>query len=233
MIGYIYNNGNPFGFTLMLFAAIVVIVLVLIQNAKTRKMHTDTIIDFSLRNNLKYAPDDNLSVINRYYFSKLMGQGHDKRAENLVYGKIKDRDFIFFDYRYRTGSGKNEQSFEFGVASVELPIIFSDLYIRAENVMDKIAGAIGFNDINFESEEFNRAFYVKSSNKKFAYDIINSAAMQLLLENREWIIELNSNSILFYKSRIFSVEDYEKVSSFANNFIDIIPEYIMNPIQRN
>ena len=232
-MGYTNNTVNSMMPLLMFFAAAVIIILVLIQSAKIKKIRIDAIIDYCFRNNLQYSQDDNLSVVNRYYFSKLMGQGHDKHAENLVYGKIKNRDFIFFDYKYQTGSGKNEQSFEFGVVCVEMSVMFSDLYIRAENVLDKIAGAIGFDDINFEFEEFNRAFHVKSSDKKFAYDIINSAAMQMLLENREWIIEFNSNNILFYKSRIFTVEDYERISSFANKFIDIIPEYIMNPIQRN
>ena len=47
--------------------------------------------------------------------------------------------------------------------------------------MDKIAGALGFHDINFESSEFSRKFHIKCADKKFAYDVIHPRMMEFLL----------------------------------------------------
>ena len=59
-----------------------------------------------------------------------------------------------------------------------------DLLIRPEGFFDKVAGAFGFDDIDFESEEFSRAFFVKSSDKRFAYDVLHPRMLELLMAER-------------------------------------------------
>ena len=100
MIGYGDYNGNPA--MVFFFAAIVIVVIIyaIIQSAKKKQLHSDAMLDFTLRTRLEFSPYDILSVINRYSYAKLMQQGHDQEASNLIYGKLKDRDFIFFDYTY-------------------------------------------------------------------------------------------------------------------------------------
>ncbi|MCZ6810529.1 MAG: hypothetical protein O7D97_00875, partial [Planctomycetota bacterium] len=56
-----------------------------------------------------------------------------------------------------------------------------DLLIRREGMFDKLAGAFGFDDIDFESAEFSKRFYVKSPDKRFAYDVIHPRMMEFLL----------------------------------------------------
>ena len=58
-----------------------------------------------------------------------------------------------------------------------------DVLLRREGLFDRMAGALGFDDIDFESVEFSRRFHVKSSDKRFAYDLIDAGMMQFLLQD--------------------------------------------------
>ena len=57
-----------------------------------------------------------------------------------------------------------------------------ELFIRREGFFDKIAGFLGFDDIDFESAEFSDRFIVKSKDKRFAYDVIHPRMMEFLLD---------------------------------------------------
>lgn len=55
--------------------------------------------------------------------------------------------------------------------------------IRPENVLDRIAGGFGFDDIDFESKQFSDAFYVAGSDKRLIYEILSPRMMDFLLKD--------------------------------------------------
>ena len=65
-----------------------------------------------------------------------------------------------------------------------MPIASPGLTIANEQWGHKLIDALGAEDIDFESDEFSRAYWVKSSDRKFAYDALHPRAMQALLEHR-------------------------------------------------
>jgi hypothetical protein len=66
---------------------------------------------------------------------------------------------------------------------VVLPLVgVPDISIRRENSVDRLASAIGIDDIDFESAEFNSLFRVRSSSKRFAYDLIHPRMMEFILK---------------------------------------------------
>src|SRR5436853_481423 len=69
------------------------------------------------------------------------------------------------------------------------------------------ARQLGLHDIEFESDEFNRAFQVKCPDPKFANDVIDSRMMQWLLTARErWAFELSESYLLCYAKRMKPLE---------------------------
>ena len=90
------------------------------------------------------------------------------------------------DYHYQTTSSNGKQTTThhhyFSYCLIELPYAsLPDLRIRREGIFDSLAGAFGFDDIDFESAEFSKRFHVKSSDKRFAYDVVHPAMMEFLL----------------------------------------------------
>ena len=90
-----------------------------------------------------------------------------------------------FTYKVTTSSGKSTTTTTYRFSYLILHMPWSgvpDLLIRREGMFDKIAGVLGFDDIDFESAQFSRRFHVSSTDKRFAYDVIDPRMMEFLLK---------------------------------------------------
>ena len=77
------------------------------------------------------------------------------------------------------------------------------LVIDKEGFFSKVAQALGYDDIDFESHEFSRKFRVRAPNKKFAYDVCNGRMIEYLLSNSDLSIEIQCVVMaISFKSRL-------------------------------
>ena len=183
---------------------------------------------------LNYSGDESWSLWGKstdkdriYSDISLFQQGSSPKAYNIVSGN-KDRCYVdIFDYTYRTGSGKNRRAHYNSVCTLTIPQRFRSLHIRSEGFFDKIAGAIGFDDIDFESKEFSSKYYVKSDDRKFAYDIIHPQMMEFLLATTPPLIEINGKYMAFYIARKIKPAEYIGLYNFTMEFYKKIPNYVL------
>ena len=182
---------------------------------------------------LSYEPKD-LSGKDRIYSSiSLFNKGDAHQASNIISGNKEGAYVDIFDYQYSTGSGKNRTTHLVSACILKIPQQFRTLYIRPENFFDKIAGAIGFDDIDFESKEFSSRFYVKSNDKKFAYDIIHPQMMEFLMRfNRMPLIEITGCYLAFYYQSVIEPEAYIGLYNFAREFYNKTPHYVLEECRR-
>ncbi len=103
----------------------------------------------------------------------LFQRGSSRKAEHLIGGSKDGCNVDLFDYQYTTGSDKDETTYNYSVCVLTVAQDFKSLFIRTESFLDRIAGAVGFDDIDFESKEFNNKYHIKSNDKKFAYGVIH------------------------------------------------------------
>jgi hypothetical protein len=158
-------------------------------------------------------------------------RGHSQEASNVLYGVYGSREVVAFDYEYVTGSGKNRTTHHFSACVHSLECAFPRLMIRPEGFFDKVADVIGFEDIDFESEEFSRKFRVTSDNRKFAYDVCHPQMMEWLLANRGWHVEFAGGcSVLMTDSR-WSLEEFRAALDFTVKFFEMIPEFVWKQYQ--
>jgi hypothetical protein len=163
----------------------------------------------------------------RYPNFSCLHRGDNRYACNIMTGGIAGRVFLGCDYNYSTGSGKSRHDYEFSLIIVNSPILLERLLIRPENFADKFAALVGFDDINFESAEFSRKFFVKAPNKKWAYAIIHPRMMEFLLSMPQFFIEFDSLSVIVYREDKFSVADFENAVNLINGIFDRIPDYVI------
>lgn len=95
-----------------------------------------------------------------------------------------------------------------------------------EGIFSKIAQAVGYDDIDFESHEFSRKYCVRSRNKKFAYDICNPRMIEYLLANRDLTIEIENRALgIGFDSRL----DPSKIEVNLKRLVRVrrlIPDYV-------
>jgi hypothetical protein len=182
---------------------------------------------------LQFSTERYYGFDDRYPAFNCLQQGSDRYAYNVITGQLADREFLGFDYHYTTGSGKNRQDHHFSAIILQSPILLKPLLIRPENFLDKITEFAGFNDIDFESAEFSRKFYVKSPDKRWAYDVIHPRMMEFLLAAPVFTLQFDLTYIMASRSTTFSVTDYESAVTVIEGMLERLPEYLVKQQQAN
>jgi len=152
--------------------------------------------------------------------------GDSRKGYNVLWGEHNGRELMAFDYQYSTGSGKSRHTHYLSAAVVTLGCRFPELFIRPENFFDKIAAVVGFDDINFESHEFSKRFYVKCRDRKFAYDVITAPMMEYLLSVPGWSLELDGADAMIWTGRTWKPEEFRAAVAVLQGFFDRVPRFV-------
>ncbi|MFK7760470.1 MAG: hypothetical protein AB8C13_11070 [Phycisphaerales bacterium] len=209
-----------FGFV----AAMIVYIIKASEEAKRRAAARIAAMQaLAAEHGLSFVPHLDSEHDERYYHFGVFQRGFDKFAYNSISGeielaigdgwsgaglgatgKVQTGDFKYktrettttTDSKGRTTTRTRIVNHAFSYFILELPFEeVPDLMIRREHLFDKIASAFGKNDIDFESAEFSRKFYVKSGSRKFAYDVIHQRMMEFLLETKPGIVDMEQGRI--------------------------------------
>lgn len=109
------------------------------------------------------------------------GTGSGRRVSEVLVGRYADRPAVSFAYRYTTGSGDDRQTHTFHVVALSLPAWLPGLQLTPQGLGARIVTALGGQDIELESEDFNRAWRVEARDAKFASDVLHPRTMERLL----------------------------------------------------
>lgn len=180
-----------------------------------------------------------MRLIDMFQGFEPFGTGLRPCASDAVVGSRNGRDYYFFDYQYETESTHTDSegrthtdktTHSFGIVAVRHPLNMQPLVICHESFFDRIAGALGFKDIQFESNEFNRRFKVSGPDEKFAFDILHPKAMEYLMSLPDRFWQISGPFLLIYRNGDYSVGEYDSVMREIDSFLDLIPEYVKQDI---
>jgi len=112
--------------------------------------------------------------------------GRARRSSNLLRGTFGGRDVEVFDYSYTTGGGKNQHTSLQTVVHIEDPALSLPWFsVRPENVMHKMMGAFGYQDIDLpENPEFSKRFLLRGSDEAAIRERFVDALPDILDANR-------------------------------------------------
>jgi hypothetical protein len=217
------DNAFPVVVPLAIIAAIVLVIVASVMSARARRQEMSNLAQ---QLGLDFFAVDMFSIPETYSGCNLFTRGHSRRAYNILSGRAGAYGLKAFDYRYTTGSGKNSQTHFLSAVIIDTNIGFIPLSIRPESFFDRAAAAIGFEDIDFESEEFSRKYYVSSPDKRFAYDVINPKTMEFLLAHPGWSVNLFTCSIMISTGTRFSPAQFRGAIIFGEKFLGLLPDYL-------
>jgi hypothetical protein len=182
---------------------------------------------------LSFNPAEDTGIAKQYRFLNQLCVGDNRYAFNVLSGKYKDKDILAFDYHYETSStdakGNHEtHDYYFSFFILNLPASFPELLIVREGIFSKIAQALGYDDIDFESYEFSKKFCVRSKDKKFAYDFCNAKMIEYLLANEDLNIEVENNALSIASNRELKPENIEPNLDRLVTIRSLMPEYLFS-----
>jgi hypothetical protein len=222
--------GSIFFLLLALLAVVVISVAIYgIYSAAKRKRE---LAAWAQARGLVFSEERVPGLDNQFSAFECLKRGDDRYAFNTMEGNYADRRFFGFDYHYETHSTDSKGHREthdhyFSAAMTWSDVPLKPLVIRPESILDKLAGFVGFEDIDFESAEFSRKFYVKSPDRRWAYDVIHARTMELLLAMPQFHIQFDRDCVMAWRDGTFSPADFEAAAEVIRGMLDRLPEYLV------
>ncbi len=174
-----------------------------------------------------FNPEQDEAFAEGWGFLSRLNHGTNRYAFNVMRGTYQEQALFIFDYHYQTGSGKNRQEHYSTVFMLVCKHVFPHLTIAPETLGEKLAAAVGLgDDIKFESAEFSRLYYVRSTDKKFAYDVCHPQMMEYLLQHPGLKIEMEGPALLLVFEPQLPVEKIETSLQQLAGIRSQLPEYL-------
>jgi len=217
-------------FAVVIFIVFVaaMIVLGVHQAAKRRK----ALSTWANAHELSFDADKNFSFDKRFEAFDCLCKGSDRYGHNIMRGDWHGRQMEAFDYHYETsstnskgGSSTTDHHFSAVILASEMPL--KPLFIRPEGFFDKITEFFGYDDIDFESAEFSRTFYVKAPEKRWAYDVIHPRTMEFLLAGPRLTIQFDRHHVIAADTSRFSPAEFQRAADVIAGILDRLPEYVI------
>ena len=216
---------------LMLFAFIAGAIAIAVGSYLAKKKRREGFAVVATQLGMEYWPEDPFGMLAEPF--ALFQRGDGQGIENVIAGTYESIDTKAFDYWYYEESTDSKGSrtrtyYRFDCVVVPIDAACSPLTIDNENVLTRLADALTFHDIQFESEDFNRAFNVKSPDKKFANDFLDARMMQWLLRHGEGTaFEIMGDRLLSYRRKLPPME-IVTLLGFSKAFLDHVPSVVFS-----
>lgn len=136
-------------------------------------------------NGLTYARRDVSGILGLPF--AFFRQGDRRGVENVISGhlageRVRVFDFFTVDVSTDAQGHRQERTRRYTCAVTELTgVWWPAVSIAPETMMSRLEDKVGLADIQFESDDFNRRFDVRSKDRRFAFAMIDPRMMSWLL----------------------------------------------------
>jgi hypothetical protein len=159
------------------------------------------------------------------------GTGSRRRAKNILVGAYCDREILYFDYSYQTesGSGDNRRTttHNYAVWVVRLPSALPPITVGPEGIFGgRVAGVLGFGDLQTESEDFNRMFKVRCDDHRYGMALIHPRMMEHLMNVHGLQFRIDGDSLICWQ------EDHPDVDTITPRLdtlfqtVELVPSFV-------
>ncbi len=162
----------------------------------------------------------------------LFTQGDGRGCENVLWGEWDRLPIRLADYWYYEESsdskGRATRSYRrFSVGLVELGWSVPHVSVRPEGVTSRVADHMGFRDLQFESDRFNRVFQVEADEREFAYQLLDQRMIAWLEPLEGFGFETTGRYLLVWSDRL-EPDDLTALLAAAKGFRDRVPRLVWN-----
>jgi hypothetical protein len=159
------------------------------------------------------------------------GEGDSRHAANILDGTFRDRAMVAFDYSYETHSTDSKgntttTTHRFAICALALPAALPSFELVPEGFLGRVGTMLGMQDIELESEDFNRRFRVRCDEPKLAYDLLPARTMQALLARPALHVRLHGADALCWEDGSHSPSELLARLDTLSTLLDGVPDYV-------
>ena len=159
------------------------------------------------------------------------GQGDDRTACNVLTGAFRGRGMVAFDYSYETHTTDSQghtstTTHRYAICAVALPAPLPSFELVPEGFLGRVGTMLGMQDIELESEDFNRRFRVRCEEPKLAYDLLPARTMEALLARPALHVRLRGTDALCWEDGSHSPSELLARLDTLSTLLDGVPSYV-------
>jgi hypothetical protein len=216
---------------LIIIPIVAIIALVAWWAWQQKKKRRADLATFATQYGLQYQADDPFGLLG--YGFRLFSKGDGRGCENVMWGEwqglpIQEADYWYYEQSTDSKGNTSRNYSYFSVVVGTLPLDMPWVTIERENVFTRFADHLGFHDLDFESEEFNRRYQVKAKDRAFAYKLVDARMIRWLESSGgAFGFEVSGPNLLVFCKRL---KPFELVPLFgtAKAFPEHIPRLVWN-----
>jgi hypothetical protein len=200
-----------------------------VTSRRRRAARSAAYMQLAQARNFRYAAADGLDTLQEPF--DLFTTGDDRGIDDIVWGTDADGVPVrLFDFwymvRHHNGRTTTEEYHRFTCVLAELGTRWPHLIVRPESALHGIRDALGFPDIQLESDEFNRRFDVRCTDARFASAFLDPRMMQFLLGSASDVrLEVGGTWLLTTVNRV-DIDDLTRLLAFAHDVRAQIPAVV-------
>ena len=214
---------------------VVVIIAVIVAAAwwsyAQRQKRREELLAFATQYRLELSREDRFGLTS--YPFPLFRQGEGRGCENVLAGTwqglpVKEADYWYYTESTDSNGRKTRTYHRFSIVLADLTCAVPNVSIHRESLLTKMADHLGFHDIDFESEDFNRRYQVKAADREFAFKLVDDRMMRWLLStDGSSSFEVNGSDLLVWCRRLKPTE-LVPLFGTAKAFVDHVPNLVWN-----
>lgn len=226
----------PGGIVALFILGLLVVIALAIYSAYATAKRRNELAAWAQSKGLAFSQERVRGLDYRFALFDCLRQGDDRFGFNTMEGDYAGRPLFAFDYHYETHStdskGRRQTQVHYFSAVVMFsPVPLKPLFIRPEGILDKLSAFVGFEDIDFESAEFSRRYYVKAADRKWAYDVLHARAIEFLLAMPQFNVQFGLDAVMAWRGARFSPQEFEQAAEVMRGVLDRLPEYVIKQLK--
>jgi hypothetical protein len=152
-----------------------------------------------------------------------------REIENTATGTRDGASVVVADYWFSPSAAPERDDVRrYTCVLTNAPGWWPDLSVVPEGLASRLRSSLGLPDVELESEEFNRRFEVRASDRRFASALLDARMMTWLLEQVPGAgFEVRSARLLVFRPRpTASLDDVARALEMSDAFADRIPRVV-------
>ena len=159
-------------------------------------------------------------------FFPLFSNGSSRRILPAMVGSDSaGSNWFLFDYQYTVSSGKSSHTHHFSVVVVQAKLAFPTMSLAPENVGFSVGKFFGMRELQVESEEFNKRYFIKTADEKMSLDLLHPVAIEALLKQPPYEWQMAGPFVMIHLDHHISGSEYEGLMSCVQEFLNQVPTY--------
>jgi hypothetical protein len=214
---------------LAVFAVFALVVFVVVRHFKQAKQRRQDLFLWATERGFEYSQQDPHGLVGLDFHLFSLGDG--RGCENVLTGTwegmpVRLADYWYYDTDHDSQGGSSRDYSHFSIMVTTLDATLPHVRIGHENPLSRLFDKLGFDDVQFESEQVNRRFRIHADDRQFAYKLVDARMMEWLLATAgPHCYEVNGQWLLVHTKRL-SPAQLTTLLHAGKGFIEKIPRLV-------